>query len=201
MCGRHKVTPNAFKVYIFISSCIPWESNPWFWYCQWSICCLRQEWAWLSFKVIHNNLFVYVSLRGVTIWNKWYSIRRQMFTNKSHEFTSTYALFALKSLTWIFMRMDWIKTLNWHFAKTRPLRYCCYDRLTISLSRHMCSHSVKNTSRSKMETDNVPIDKTEQVTCGMKQSQLEIVVVIFFFINSNNKLPFCGSSMCRDRTL
>ncbi len=31
-----------------------------------------------------------------------------------------------------------------------------------------------------METDNVPIDKTEQVTCGMKQSQLEIVVIFLY---------------------
>ncbi len=32
-----------------------------------------------------------------------------------------------------------------------------------------------------METDNVPIDKTEQVTCGMKQSQLEIVIFFYKF--------------------
>ncbi len=88
------------------------------------------------------------------------------------------------------MRMDWIKwPLNWHFAKTSPLRYCCYDRLTIPLSRHMCSHSVKNTSRSKMETDNVPIDKTEQVTCGMKH-ETAWNCCYFCFINSNNKYHF-----------
>ncbi len=88
------------------------------------------------------------------------------------------------------MRMDWIKwPLNWHFTKTRPLHYCCYDWLTIPLSRHTCSHSVKNTSRSKKETDNVPTDKTEQVTCGMKQS-LSLQILYFFKRNSNNIYHF-----------
>ncbi len=51
-----------------------------------------------------------------------------------------------------------------------PLRYCCYVRQAMLLSHHTsCSHAVKNTSRSKEETDNVPTDKTEQVTFGMKQ--------------------------------
>ncbi len=31
------------------------------------------------------------------------------------------------------------------------------------------SHAVKNTSQSKAETDNVPTDKTEQVTSSVKQ--------------------------------
>ncbi len=32
-----------------------------------------------------------------------------------------------------------------------------------------CSHTVKNTSQSKEETDNTPTEKTEQVTSDMKQ--------------------------------
>ncbi len=36
------------------------------------------------------------------------------------------------------------------------------------LSRHKsCSHAVKNILRSKEETDNMPTDKTEQVTFGI----------------------------------
>ncbi len=50
-----------------------------------------------------------------------------------------------------------------------PLHYCCYVRQAILLSHHTsCSHAVKNTLRSKEETDNVPTEKTEQVTFGMK---------------------------------
>ncbi len=52
-----------------------------------------------------------------------------------------------------------------------PLSYCYYVRQAMVLSRYKsCSHAVKNTFRSKEETDNTLRDKTEQVTFGMKQS-------------------------------
>ncbi len=58
--------------------------------------------------------------------------------------------------------------------KPALLSYCCYVRQAMPLSHYTShSHAVKNTSRSKEETDNVPTDKTEQVPSGMKQ------VVIF----------------------
>ncbi len=57
------------------------------------------------------------------------------------------------------------------------------------LSRYTsCSHAVKNTLQSKEETDNAPTDKTEQVTLGMKKSQLSNFVI--FLRNSNNKYHF-----------
>ncbi len=63
--------------------------------------------------------------------------------------------------------MELYKTNN----KNRPLRYGCFVRYPMLLSRHTsCSHAVKYTLRSKEETDNAPTDKTEQVTSGMKQS-------------------------------
>lgn len=49
------------------------------------------------------------------------------------------------------------------------------------LTRHKsCSHAVKYTSRSKEENDNMPTDKTIQVTLGMK-------LIFSFCKNSNNK--------------
>ncbi len=43
-------------------------------------------------------------------------------------------------------------------------------RQAMVLSCHTpCSHVVKNTLWSKEETNNVPTDKTEQVTLGVKQ--------------------------------
>ncbi len=61
-----------------------------------------------------------------------------------------------------------------------PLRYCCYVWQAMVLSRHTsCSHVVKNISRSKEETDNALMDKTEQVTLGMKQS-LHLQILSFF---------------------
>ncbi len=54
-----------------------------------------------------------------------------------------------------------------------------------------CSHAMKNTLRSKYDTDSAPTDKTELVTFGMKQS------VSFQILKFGNKfqqyIPFCGS--------
>ncbi len=64
-----------------------------------------------------------------------------------------------------------INGFNWPFAKTRPLRYCCYGRQAMALSHHtQYSHTVKNTLWSKEKTDDAPTDKTEQVTFGVKQN-------------------------------
>ncbi len=54
----------------------------------------------------------------------------------------------------------------------------------------MFSRSKKNTSQSKEETDNMPTDKTEQVTSGMKQGLIIIYLFFLFLRNSNNKYHF-----------
>ncbi len=55
--------------------------------------------------------------------------------------------------------------------KPALLSYCCYGWQAMALSRHTsCSHAVKNTLRSKEETDNTPTDKTEKASLGMNVS-------------------------------
>ncbi len=41
--------------------------------------------------------------------------------------------------------------------KPTVLSYCCYVRQAMPLSRYTCSHVVKNTSRSRQETDYTPV--------------------------------------------
>ncbi len=68
------------------------------------------------------------------------------------------------------------------------------------LSRHaLCSHAVTNTLWSKEETDNTLIDKTEQVTSGMKQGCS--FQILRLFKKFKQSIPFCDSLMCRDRSL
>ncbi len=72
------------------------------------------------------------------------------------------------------------------------LSYCCYARQAMPLSHYTpCSHAVKNTSRSKEETDNTPTDKTEQVTSGMKQEFCPLKKK-----NFRQKTQFCVPLMC-----
>ncbi len=57
-----------------------------------------------------------------------------------------------------------------HSQSHTLLSYCCYTRQTMPLSNYtFSSHTVKNTSQSKEETDNVPTDKKEKVTSDIKQ--------------------------------
>ncbi len=62
---------------------------------------------------------------------------------------------------------EFLKKPGLLYGSSESLRYCCYVRQAMALS---CYTSVKNTSRSTEKTDNTPIDKTEHVTLGMKQS-------------------------------
>ncbi len=54
---------------------------------------------------------------------------------------------------------------------------------------HATHHVLTHTLWSKKKTDNAPIDNTEQVTLGMKQS-LSYQILYFFLRNSNNKYCF-----------
>ncbi len=92
-------------------------------------------------------------------------------------------------MRWLVISQFWISFLriaSLYLAidpsqRLSPLHYCCYVQQAMPFSRHTsCSHTVKNTSRSKEETDNVPTDKTEQVTLGMKQS-LSFKMLSFFY--------------------
>ncbi len=76
---------------------------------------------------------------------------------------------ALVEPAWKFLK------LNWPFAKTRPLSYCCYIQQAMALSRHTSCEK----SCSTEETENGLTDKTEQVTFGMKGS-LSFQILSFF---------------------